>query len=251
VVFAYAPGEATLEDYLLDSKRFPQNIESALGLPPGSRDDGDESKAKRVNKIAKMVMRDLLGTTAALHSIGVVHRDLKPANLVLMNRKFKIVDFGAACDLRSGANYDPQQGLLDPNYSPPEQFVMPSATPRAPPFVAPFLAPFLWTLTQPQLFDSYSCGLVLLQLTIPQLRSRNVMAPNGAFQQRLADAEYDLQRWRSDITNCNLNWDFTALDVNNGLAWDLACRLVTKRNLLRRGRWSASAALGHPFIILP
>lgn len=77
----------------------------------------------------------LLGNFAAqivqglkqFHKSGIVHRDVKPSNLVLMGRQYKFVDFGAATDLRVGKNYDPEQSLLDPGYSPPEQYIMPGA----------------------------------------------------------------------------------------------------------------------------
>ena len=243
LVWAYEEGDATLEDFL-DDRGFPNALEDALGIR--ARDGDDE--AKRVNRCAKKIMRDLLGTVAALHDIGIVHRDLKPSNLVLMGKRFKLIDFGAACDLRSGENYDPEQGLLDPKYSPPEQFIMSEKTPAPPPLVAGVLAPLLWTIAQPQLFDSYSAGLILLQLGVPQLRGKNVMAPNGAFQRRLEDAGYDLRKWRADVERA-LAWDFSALDVNGGVAWDLACRLVTKRNVVRRGRLDCGAALAHPFLL--
>jgi len=246
LVWAYQPGDSSLEAFLGD-KFFPSALEDALGMK--SSNEGDDV-ARRVNRVAKKIMRDLLSTTAALHDIGIIHRDLKPANLVLMGNKFKLVDFGAACDMRTGENYDPEQGLLDPNYSPPEQFVMPQKTPRAPPFIAGFLSPFVWTLGQPQLFDSYSAGLIFLQLTVPQLRGKNVTAPNGAFQRRLEDNAYDLRKWRREVED-QLNWDFSALDVNGGVAWDLACRLVSKRNVIRRGRLDCGAALAHPFIATP
>jgi hypothetical protein len=128
LVWAREEGDATLEDFLED-RGFPDALEDALGIR--ARDGDDE--AKRANRCAKKIMRDLLGTVAALHDIGIVHRDLKPSNLVLMGKRFKLIDFGAACDLRSGENYDPEQGLLDPKYSPPEQFIMSEKTPAPPP----------------------------------------------------------------------------------------------------------------------
>ena len=136
LVWAREEGDATLEDFLED-RGFPDALEDALGIR--ARDGDDE--AKRANRCAKKIMRDLLGTVAALHDIGIVHRDLKPSNLVLMGKRFKLIDFGAACDLRSGENYDPEQGLLDPKYSPPEQFIMSEKTPAPPPLVAGVLAP--------------------------------------------------------------------------------------------------------------
>jgi hypothetical protein len=44
--------------------------------------------------------------------------------------------------------------------------------PKAPnPFVAALLSPFAWTYGRPDLFDSYSCGILLMQMCVPQLRS--------------------------------------------------------------------------------
>ena len=68
---------------------------------------------------------------------------------------------------------------------------MSQKTPPPPPVISGVLAPLLWTVAQPQLFDSYSIGLILLQICVPQLRGKNVMQPNGAFQLRLRDAGYD------------------------------------------------------------
>jgi serine/threonine protein kinase len=38
--------------------------------------------------------------------MGIIHRDVKPANLVLMGDRFRLVDFGAAADLRTGRGLD-------------------------------------------------------------------------------------------------------------------------------------------------
>ena len=59
----------------------------------------------------------------ALHNAGVVHRDVKPLNLVLAEseRRFKLIDLGAAADLRNGTNWAPDESILDPSYCPPEQ----------------------------------------------------------------------------------------------------------------------------------
>jgi len=67
----------------------------------------------------------VLDALKRLHGAGIVHRDVKPANLVLMGNRFRLIDFGAATDLRVGINYDPELSLLDPGYCPPEQYVMP------------------------------------------------------------------------------------------------------------------------------
>lgn len=40
-----------------------------------------------------------------------VHRDVKPQNLVLVEaeRRFKLIDLGACADLRTGANFSPDE----------------------------------------------------------------------------------------------------------------------------------------------
>jgi len=89
----------TLED-LINSRDYPGCLEEALY---GDVSDSDDF-AKRTNRAAKTVLRRLLFTLSQLHDIGVVHRDVKPANLVLADTEsaFKLVDFGAAADLRTG-----------------------------------------------------------------------------------------------------------------------------------------------------
>lgn len=75
----------------------------------------------------------LLKAVSSLHSMGIVHRDLKPENILITNRgEIKLIDFGAAVDLSTGINFNPQQGMLDPRFSPPEELVLPETFPRAP-----------------------------------------------------------------------------------------------------------------------
>ena len=46
---------------------------------------------------------------------------------------------------RNGFNYEPEFGIRDPRYCPPEQYIMPPNTPRPPRGVLALLAaPFLW-----------------------------------------------------------------------------------------------------------
>jgi hypothetical protein len=239
-------GDVTLED-LVTGRDYPGSLEEALY---GTLFDSDDF-AKRTSKCAKTVLRSLLFTLSQLHDIGVVHRDVKPANLVLSRGKFLLVDFGAAADLRTGYNYEPEQGLLDPFYSPPENFIMPTQMPAPPPLrpLAASLSPIIWAAFLPDLFDSFSAGLVFLQMCVPQLRGRKVMDPNGSFRKNLTECRYDLRRWRKVVEP--QGWDFSALDVNGGLGWDLATRLVCERNFLQRGRLGCNTALLHPFFWTP
>ena len=239
-------GDVTLEELIVRND-FPMCAEELLY---GGERGGDDY-AKRTSKVAKSVLRNLLSTLAGLHDIGIVHRDVKPANLVFMGRKFKLVDFGAAADLRTGKNYEPEQGLLDPFYSPPENFIMPERIPAPPPLrpLTASLSPLVWGAFLPDLFDSFSAGLVFLQMCVPQLRGRKVMDPNGSFRRLLDENNYDLRKWRKVVEP--QGWDFSALDANLGLGWDLACRLVCKRNFLQRGRLGCNTALLHPYFWTP
>lgn len=48
---------------------------------------------------------------------------------------------------------------------------MPITFPRYPaPFLAALLSPLAWLYGAPDLFDSYSAGILLVQLCVPQLR---------------------------------------------------------------------------------
>merc|ERR1711959_304782 len=116
------------------------------------------------------VMKQMLQGLAALHSVGIVHRDVKPDNLLItVEGKVKIIDFGAACDLCTQINYSPEYGMLDPMYSPPEELVMPRNAPRfQSPALAAILGPLIWSLYRPDLFDSYSVGMIFIQMAIPE-----------------------------------------------------------------------------------
>lgn len=50
-------------------------------------------------------------------------RDVKPLNVIASERdaRLKLIDLGAAADLRTGTNYTPEESILDPMYCPPEQ----------------------------------------------------------------------------------------------------------------------------------
>ncbi|KAI3474305.1 hypothetical protein Pfo_029093 [Paulownia fortunei] len=200
-------GDLDLGDYMKD-RSFPLNLESV------------------------MFGRVLQG----LESIKrIVHRDVKPIQLGSHQKGAnQLIDFGAATDLRIGKNYVPNRGLLDPDYCPPELYVMPEETPNPPPEpIAAFLSPILWQLNSPDLFDMYSAGIVLLQMAIPTLRS-----PPGLknFNIELKAVGYDLNRWREKT---RMRPDLSILDLDSGRGWDLATKLISER-----------AALRHPYFLL-
>ena len=101
-----------------------------------------ERKVLIITKITRQIITSL----KKVHDTGIVHRDVKPSNLVITNKgKVKLIDFGAATDLRVGKNYVPNRTILDPDFCPPELYVMPEETPKPPPApVAAALSPFIW-----------------------------------------------------------------------------------------------------------
>ncbi|KAL4190023.1 hypothetical protein AMTRI_Chr08g168390 [Amborella trichopoda] len=234
-------GDQTLADSMKD-RSFPLNLESIMF---GQELKGLDS-LERYALIIKQIMRQIITSLKKIHDTGIVHRDIKPANLVVTRKgKIKLIDFGAATDLRIGKNYVPNRGLLDPDYCPPELYVLPEETPSPPPEpVAAILSPILWQLNSPDLFDMYSTGVVLLQMASPTLRSTSGLK---RFNLEIKSVGYDLKKWR-EFTR--LRPDLSILDLDSGRGWDLATKLISERGFLRRGRLSAAAALRHPYFLL-
>lgn len=126
----------------MKERDFPMNLESIMF---GRVLRGLDS-LERNALIIKQIMRQIIASLKKIHDTGIVHRDVKPANLVVTRQgKIKLIDFGAATDLRIGKNYTPYRTLLDPDYCPPELYVLPEETPSPPPEpIAAALSPILW-----------------------------------------------------------------------------------------------------------
>lgn len=234
-------GDSTLADFMND-RDFPMNLEQIMF---GRSLKGEDSVGIK-SLIIKQIMRQIITSLKKIHATGIVHRDVKPANLVVTKKgKVKLIDFGAATDLRVGKNYVPDRGMLDPDYCPPELYVLPEETPKPPPEpIAAILSPILWQLNSPDLFDMYSVGVIFLQMASPKLRTPSSIR---IFKSEIKEAQYDLREWRQ-ITR--LRPDLSILDCDGAKGWDLATQLISERGFLRRGRLSASAALRHPYFLL-
>jgi serine/threonine protein kinase len=182
LVWAYQ-GDKTLAYYL---KR--RDCERALAADLGVEE------AAAVPTAMKQIFECLL----ALHNVGIVHRDIKPANIVFDEgaRRFRLIDLGAAACLRTGTNYKPAETILDPCYCPPEEYVLPTDAPHLADQgtrLRTVMTPVLWTQHRPDCFDTYSAGVVLMQLSLPFLRTTSSLRTfNGA----LARCNHDLEEWR-------------------------------------------------------
>lgn len=237
-------GDFSLADFMA-KKDWPYNIEPLLFGRELRLPKGPTRKAV----VLQVVMTQLLEALKAAHSTGIVHRDVKPQNCIVSAEDccIKLIDWGAAADLRVGINYVPNEYLLDPRYAPPQQYVMSTLTPRAPPLpIAASLSPVLWRVNSPDRFDMYSMGILFLQMAFPALVTDNALI---AFNKKLKENyNYDLRAWRADEEKLNRRGSvegFELLDADGG--WDLLCSMV---RFNPGERLSAAAALRHPWFSL-
>lgn len=83
--------------------------------------------------------------------------------------------------------------------------------------------------------------LTLTLRTVPELRAASTVR---TFNTALKQCDWDLEEWRATRGS---RYDYTLLDRRGNAGWDLACKLVCRRDSLNRGRLSAAEALRHRF----
>lgn len=241
-------GKQTLFELMKD-KSFPYNVEPYIfngGEAPGNLPRGPRRKALIISKIFDQILDAL----ARVHGTGIVHRDVKPENILFdeQSGKFRLIDLGAAADLRSGVNYSPKDFIFDPRFKAPEEYIMSRQTPEAPVLpVALALSPVLWQLNLPDRFDMYSTGVMLLQLCLPNLRNDNDLIK---FRSELDANGNDLVAWRNKIPARMLNKPeiaegFEVLDLDDRAGWRLIKQLMATQG---SSRPSAIGARGSRFV---
>jgi len=212
-------GIDTLED-ILRTRDPLKELASCLGVR------GEKQAVKALTK-------RMLTSLDALHKKGCVHRDVKPDNLLMTDSKqVKMIDLGGVADLRTGVNYNPEESVLDPVYGPPERYIDSGV-------LGGLFGGMAFASKKPDLFDSYSAGLVIMQCALPSLRTRAaIQKMRGALDRN----GQDLQKWRDGLSE-RQQADFEILDADGGKGWDLVQKLVTKREK----RITVGKAKGHPF----
>ena len=243
IVWKYE-GSDTLAN-LMNDKDFPYNVEPFLFKNQGGiAIEGEPRGTRRKAKIISTIFGQILENLSKAHATGIILRDVKPENMIFdpEKAKFKLIDLGAAADLRFGFNYQPKEFILDPRFSGPEEYIMSTQTPEAPPTpVALALSPALWQLNVPDRFDSYSAGVTLLQMCIPSLRPDNNLI---AFRRTLEENGESLTDWRNKlparVTSKGPDAEgFDVLDADDRAGWDLVKSLMNKT---REKRSSATGA---------
>lgn len=219
-------GDQTLADFIA-KKDFPYNLEERMF---GEELDLPRGPERRLETI-KAVLKKILEAVARLHAIGIVHRDIKPQNLIVTEEgEVKLIDLGAAADLRVGINYIPREFLLDPRYAAPEKFIMSTQTPVAPPApVAAFLSPVLWTLNLPDRFDMYSVGAIFFQMCFPFVKTDGNLI---SFNRQLKSLDYDLEAWRKKSMlrgGRQIAPGFEVLDLDEQSGWKLLKQMMERK----------------------
>lgn len=171
-------GTLTL-DRVMQNGEFPFNVEGAV-MGRESSERGTAQKAAVIRRISKQLFENLAG----VHGWSIVHRDVKGANMILSEgeKRFKLLDLGAACDLFSRTNFDSRLQVFDPKYGPPEADITKAKRGEGGLDVG-----------AGGKFDVFSAGLVVIQMCFKAYRGDNGIVN---FKKSLASQGYDLKKWR-------------------------------------------------------
>ena len=249
-------GERSL-DGAMRQRTFPRNVAGTVLGDARAAEllEGDTSGRELELTTLRALSRQLFEATSQLHANGLVHRDLKPQNLLLADQPtvpgapaLKLCDLGACADLRTGTNWAPEETILDPAYAPPEKYVLPTNSWDKQHLVGPLV----WAANAPDRFDSFSAGLVVMQMCVPSLRNRGKFL---AFRRALEQQDFDLDAWRETRNRQQIK-ELWALDADSGAGWELVKALLIERNvetsaaaLAGRQRPSATEAIARfPFL---
>lgn len=165
----------------------------------------------------------------------------------------KLCDLGACADLRTGTNWVPDETIIDPGYAAPEKYIMGTKTWDKQHLVGGLV----WAANAPDRFDSFSAGLVLMQMAVKRLRPRGKFRE---FRRQLEACEYDLDAWReAHVKSARQERELWMLDADDGAGWKLASALLIYRSvessaaaLAGKQRPSASEALArYAFLAAP
>eukprot|EP00798_Chlamydomonas_sp_ICE-L_P009914 gene9914-7782_t len=240
--------------------------------------------------VPAMVAKQLFEGLAAFHSVGLVHRDVKPHNMIFSEAegRFKIIDLYVlptdsphiskkVLNIAISPLLWPSTNLIASRFSEPppllnssslsltpscshptapSQYVLPTDSPHISKNVFNMaISPLLWAKHKPDRFDSWSAGIVLLQLAVPSLRSsKGLRQFNKTFGPKF---NYNLRSWKR---NSHLpKKEFEILDAMDGAGWQLLGDLLQPRMIgteegvvsfhdKHAPRISANQALQHRFI---
>ena len=233
-------GVAGANAYLVFEDEGRDTLEGALGggglggVFGGGRDGAAFAEAlgcATEAQACKKVSRELLKCVKGLHDKKIIHRDVKPNNVLLTKKGLRLIDLGGAADLKTGQNYDEAETVFDPVYGPPERYLTGKFGGGG--------GAGEWNKNKPDLFDAFSVGMVILQVSVPAFRKKNGMK---GVRGELKTWAYDCEAWRASLPERRQS-DFAILDENDGAGWKLVCGLVANRSQ----RISVSKALSSSF----